>query len=53
MNFNFHVCKHTIYLGKLAYDVSSDRLFISDSNNHRIVMTTGDGAFVAQIGGVF
>lgn len=40
-----------LHPGKIAYDVSSDRLFISDSNNHRIVITTGDGAFVNQIGG--
>lgn len=39
------------YPGKLASDVQGDRLFISDSNNHRIVITTLTGEFLDQIGG--
>ena len=46
------------YPGKVATDLSpssasaagSGRLFISDSNNHRIVITSLDGAYVDQIG---
>lgn len=39
------------YPGKLASDLSGNRLFISDSNNHRIVITTLSGDFVDHIGG--
>lgn len=39
------------YPGKLAVDAVGKRLFISDSNNHRIVITTLDGDFIDQIGG--
>ncbi|CAI5960442.1 unnamed protein product [Closterium sp. NIES-64] len=37
--------------GKLASDLANGRLFISDSNNHRIVVTDLQGSFLAQIGG--
>uniref|UniRef100_A0A6N2KCR3 Thioredoxin domain-containing protein n=1 Tax=Salix viminalis TaxID=40686 RepID=A0A6N2KCR3_SALVM len=36
--------------GKLAIDVLNNRLFISDSNHNRIVITDLDGNFIAQIG---
>lgn len=38
------------YPGKLAADEKGDRLFISDSNHHRIVETTLSGAFVRAFG---
>ncbi|KAG6555690.1 hypothetical protein Mapa_002927 [Marchantia paleacea] len=37
--------------GKLATDLANQRLFISDSNNHRIVVTDLEGNFIMQIGG--
>lgn len=37
--------------GKLATDLTNRRLFISDSNNHRIVVTDLEGNFIMQIGG--
>ncbi|GJP46594.1 hypothetical protein CLOM_g5865 [Closterium sp. NIES-68] len=37
--------------GKLASDLANGRLFLSDSNNHRIVVTDLQGNFLAQIGG--
>lgn len=36
--------------GKLATDLVNGRLFISDSNHHRIVVTDLDGSFIAQVG---
>ncbi|KAK4264680.1 hypothetical protein QN277_025822 [Acacia crassicarpa] len=36
--------------GKLAIDVLNERLFISDSNHNRIVVTDLDGNFIVQIG---
>ncbi|CAJ2631732.1 unnamed protein product [Trifolium pratense] len=36
--------------GKLAIDVLNNRLFISDSNHNRIVVTSLDGNFIVQIG---
>ncbi|PSS28872.1 NHL repeat-containing protein, partial [Actinidia chinensis var. chinensis] len=36
--------------GKLAVDVLNNRLFISDSNHNRIVVTDLDGNFILQIG---
>jgi len=39
------------YPGKLAVDAAGGRLFITDSNNHRIVVTTLDGRFLEHIGG--
>lgn len=36
--------------GKLVADVASDRLFISDSNHNRIVVTDLEGVFQASIG---
>lgn len=36
--------------GKLAIDILNNRLFISDSNHNRIVVTDLDGNFIAQIG---
>ncbi|KAM0954516.1 putative transcription factor WD40-like family [Dioscorea sansibarensis] len=36
--------------GKLAIDASNKRLFISDSNHNRIVVTDLDGNFILQIG---
>ncbi|XP_071709747.1 protein SUPPRESSOR OF QUENCHING 1, chloroplastic [Rutidosis leptorrhynchoides] len=36
--------------GKLAIDVFNNRLFISDSNHNRIVVTDLDGNFLLQIG---
>ncbi|XP_015570647.1 protein SUPPRESSOR OF QUENCHING 1, chloroplastic isoform X2 [Ricinus communis] len=36
--------------GKLAIDVLNKRLFISDSNHNRIVVTDLDGNFIVQIG---
>ncbi|XP_078159689.1 haloacid dehalogenase-like hydrolase family protein isoform X1 [Carex rostrata] len=36
--------------GKLAIDVQNNRLFISDSNHNRIVVTTLDGNFITQVG---
>lgn len=38
------------YPGKLAIDAEGHRLFISDSSNHRIVVTNLDGQFVSQVG---
>uniref|UniRef100_A0A7N0TF14 Thioredoxin domain-containing protein n=1 Tax=Kalanchoe fedtschenkoi TaxID=63787 RepID=A0A7N0TF14_KALFE len=37
--------------GKLAVDALNNRLFISDSNHNRVVVTTLDGNFIVQIGG--
>ncbi|GBG78262.1 hypothetical protein CBR_g26293 [Chara braunii] len=37
--------------GKLATDLANGRLFISDSNHHRIVVTDLNGEFITQIGG--
>ncbi|CAM8917987.1 unnamed protein product [Rhodiola kirilowii] len=37
--------------GKLFVDALNNRLFISDSNHNRIVVTTLDGNFIVQIGG--
>ncbi|KAF5739976.1 NHL repeat-containing protein 2 isoform X1 [Tripterygium wilfordii] len=36
--------------GKLEMDVRNNRLFISDSNHNRIVVTDLDGNFITQIG---
>ncbi|KAK9147080.1 hypothetical protein Sjap_006983 [Stephania japonica] len=36
--------------GKLTVDISNNRLFISDSNHNRIVVTDLDGNFILQIG---
>ncbi|XP_022747672.1 protein SUPPRESSOR OF QUENCHING 1, chloroplastic isoform X1 [Durio zibethinus] len=36
--------------GKLAMDILNNRLFISDSNHNRIVVTDLDGNFIIQIG---
>ncbi|KAJ8752307.1 hypothetical protein K2173_003943 [Erythroxylum novogranatense] len=36
--------------GKLAIDALNDRLFISDSNHNRIVVTDLDGNFILQVG---
>ncbi|XP_017226449.1 protein SUPPRESSOR OF QUENCHING 1, chloroplastic isoform X1 [Daucus carota subsp. sativus] len=36
--------------GKLAVDVYNSRLFISDSNHNRVVVTDLDGNFLVQIG---
>ncbi|XP_023734564.1 protein SUPPRESSOR OF QUENCHING 1, chloroplastic isoform X1 [Lactuca sativa] len=36
--------------GKLAVDIFNKRLFISDSNHNRIVVTDLDGNFIVQIG---
>ncbi|CAN0914071.1 Protein SUPPRESSOR OF QUENCHING 1, chloroplastic [Linum grandiflorum] len=36
--------------GKLAIDVLNNRLFISDSNHNRIVVTDLDGNFISQVG---
>ncbi|XP_007031176.2 PREDICTED: NHL repeat-containing protein 2 [Theobroma cacao] len=36
--------------GKLAIDVLNNRLFISDSNHNRIVVTDLDGNYIVQIG---
>jgi len=38
------------YPGKLAIDTEGERLFISDSNHHRIVVTDLDGTFIDTIG---
>mgnify|MGYP003998638641 FL=1 len=38
------------YPGKLAIDPDGKRLFISDSNHHRIVITDLDGKFIDTIG---
>ena len=38
------------YPGKLAIDPGGKRLFISDSNHHRIVVTDLEGRFLAAIG---
>ena len=35
---------------KLAFDDSGERLFISDSNHNRILITSPDGAFIDAIG---
>lgn len=37
--------------GKLTTDLANRRLFISDSNHHRIVVTDLEGNFIQQIGG--
>lgn len=39
------------YPGKIASDLANGRLFVSDSNNHRIVITDLTGNFLEQIGG--
>lgn len=44
-------CAHVRYPGKLASDLAGERLFISDSNNHRIVITDLQGNFIDAIGG--
>ncbi|CAN6295323.1 unnamed protein product [Urochloa humidicola] len=36
--------------GKLALDVENNRLFISDSNHNRIVVTNLEGQFLCQVG---
>ncbi|XP_021320322.1 NHL repeat-containing protein 2 isoform X3 [Sorghum bicolor] len=36
--------------GKLAVDVQNNRLFISDSNHNRIVVTNLEGQFICQVG---
>lgn len=36
--------------GKLAIDVQNNRLFISDSNHNRIVVTNLEGEFIYQVG---
>ncbi|KAL5209961.1 hypothetical protein ABZP36_005584 [Zizania latifolia] len=36
--------------GKLAIDVLNNRLFISDSNHNRIVVTNLEGEFICQVG---
>lgn len=38
------------YPGKLAIDVLNNRLFISDSNHNRIVVTDLEGNFIIQVG---
>lgn len=38
------------YPGKLACDLVGQRIFISDSNNHRIVITGLDGTYIDQVG---
>src|SRR5690349_1567695 len=38
------------FLGKILADAASDRLFISDSNHNRIVVTKLDGTLVETIG---
>lgn len=38
------------YPGKILADAESDRLFITDSNHHRIVIATLDGKLTATIG---
>jgi DNA-binding beta-propeller fold protein YncE len=38
------------YPGKILADAEGDRLFIADSNHHRIVISTLNGNFVATIG---
>lgn len=37
--------------GKLTTDLVNGRLFISDSNHHRIVVTDLDGNFIVNVGG--
>lgn len=37
--------------GKIATDLKNKRLFISDSSQHRIVVTDLKGSFITQIGG--
>jgi len=37
--------------GKIATDLDGGRIFISDSNDHRVVITTLEGKFLMQIGG--
>ena len=39
------------YPGKLATDLSGGRLFVSDSNNHRVVITDLAGNFIEAVGG--
>ncbi|KAA8497125.1 NHL repeat-containing protein 2 [Porphyridium purpureum] len=38
--------------GKVAVDTAGRRLFISDSGNNRIVVTSLDGSYLTQIGGL-
>lgn len=38
--------------GKITTDLANRRLFISDSNHHRIVVTDLDGSCIQQIGGM-
>lgn len=37
--------------GKITTDLANGRLFISDSNHHRIVVTDLEGRFLLQVGG--
>ncbi|MDP7049707.1 MAG: thioredoxin-like domain-containing protein [Verrucomicrobiota bacterium] len=45
-----HIESPLRYPGKLAIDPNGQRLFISDSNHHRIVVTDLDGKFIDTIG---
>ncbi|KAH7443198.1 hypothetical protein KP509_02G025300 [Ceratopteris richardii] len=38
--------------GKITTDLANGRLFISDSNHHRIVITDLEGNFIQQVGGM-
>ncbi len=39
------------YPGKVAVDVAGGRLFVADSNNHRVVITDLTGRYIDSIGG--
>ncbi|KAG2443188.1 hypothetical protein HYH02_009265 [Chlamydomonas schloesseri] len=39
------------YPGKLATDLAGGRLFVADSNNHRVVVTDLSGKFIEAVGG--
>ena len=45
-----HADKPLLYPGKVLADASTDRLYIADSNHHRIVVTTLDGQLIETIG---
>ncbi len=47
---HFFLASPLSFPGKIAIDNDNQRLFISDSNHHRILITSLEGRFMAQIG---
>lgn len=48
-----HADRPLLYPGKVLADAASDRLFISDSNHNRIIVSTLDGNVIETIGSGF